>query len=73
MFGYATDETPEAMPLTCLLAHRLNEKMAELRRNGTDDDYLAGQAQQQAERDELQMTKYRHPSFLRRNTDIHLF
>ena len=35
MFGYATDETEEAMPLTCLLAHRLNEKMAELRRNGT--------------------------------------
>lgn len=34
MFGYATDETPEAMPLTCLLAHRINEKMSELRRNG---------------------------------------
>jgi len=35
MFGYATDETPEAMPLTCLLSHQLNAKMAELRRNGT--------------------------------------
>jgi len=35
MFGYASDETPEAMPLTCLLAHQLNSKMAELRRNGT--------------------------------------
>ena len=28
MFGYATDETPEAMPLTCLLAHQLNSKLA---------------------------------------------
>eukprot|EP00052_Salpingoeca_macrocollata_P033592 m.8918 g.8918 ORF g.8918 m.8918 type:complete len:389 (-) comp5326_c0_seq1:41-1207(-) len=35
MFGYATDETPECMPLTCQLAHRLNEKMSELRRDGT--------------------------------------
>jgi S-adenosylmethionine synthetase len=35
MFGYATDETPEAMPLTCLLAHQLNAKLAELRRDGT--------------------------------------
>jgi len=34
MFGYATDETEECMPLTIVLAHRLNEKMAELRRNG---------------------------------------
>jgi len=35
MFGYATDETDEAMPLTVVLAHKLNQKMAELRRNGT--------------------------------------
>ncbi|KAJ8365301.1 hypothetical protein SKAU_G00141320 [Synaphobranchus kaupii] len=35
MFGYATDETEECMPLTIVLAHRLNAKMAELRRNGT--------------------------------------
>jgi S-adenosylmethionine synthetase len=34
MFGYATDETEEAMPLTVVLAHRLNSKVAELRRNG---------------------------------------
>lgn len=34
MFGYATDETDECMPLTVVLAHRLNAKMAELRRNG---------------------------------------
>ncbi|CAK1546041.1 unnamed protein product [Leptosia nina] len=34
MFGYATDETEECMPLTVVLAHRLNQKIAELRRNG---------------------------------------
>jgi len=35
MFGYATDETEQSMPLTVVLSHQLNEKMAELRRNGT--------------------------------------
>ncbi|XP_061601268.1 S-adenosylmethionine synthase isoform X1 [Cololabis saira] len=34
MFGYATDETEECMPLTIVLAHKLNSKMAELRRAG---------------------------------------
>ena len=34
MFGYATDETETLMPLTCVLAHQLNEKLAENRRNG---------------------------------------
>ncbi|XP_067375806.1 S-adenosylmethionine synthase isoform X1 [Channa argus] len=34
MFGYATDETEECMPLTIVLAHKLNAKMADLRRNG---------------------------------------
>jgi len=34
MFGYATDETPERMPLTVVLAHKLNQKIAELRRSG---------------------------------------
>ncbi|XP_032463758.1 S-adenosylmethionine synthase isoform X1 [Phocoena sinus] len=34
MFGYATDETEECMPLTIILAHRLNARMAELRRSG---------------------------------------
>ncbi|XP_012266476.1 S-adenosylmethionine synthase-like isoform X1 [Athalia rosae] len=33
MFGYATDETEECMPLTVVLAHRLNQKIAELRRS----------------------------------------
>ncbi|XP_003740493.1 S-adenosylmethionine synthase [Galendromus occidentalis] len=35
MFGYATDETEECMPLTAMLAHKLNQKLSELRRNGT--------------------------------------
>lgn len=34
MFGYATDETDEAMPLTLVLSHKLNEKLHKLRRNG---------------------------------------
>jgi len=35
MFGYATNETPEFMPLTHVLATRLIQKMSELRNNGT--------------------------------------
>lgn len=35
MFGYATDETEECMPLTVELSHRLNAQMAKLRRDGT--------------------------------------
>ncbi|XP_044030669.1 methionine adenosyltransferase II, alpha-like isoform X3 [Siniperca chuatsi] len=34
MFGYATDETEECMPLTILLAHKLIYRMKELSRNG---------------------------------------
>uniref|UniRef100_A0A0A9VPX0 S-adenosylmethionine synthase n=1 Tax=Lygus hesperus TaxID=30085 RepID=A0A0A9VPX0_LYGHE len=34
MFGYATNETEECMPLTVVLAHKLNERLSELRRNG---------------------------------------
>jgi len=34
MFGYATDETEECMPLTVVLAHKLNIKLSEMRKNG---------------------------------------
>ena len=34
MFGYATDETPEYLPLTIQLAHKLNRLMSEKRNNG---------------------------------------
>ncbi|OJD30528.1 s-adenosylmethionine synthase [Diplodia corticola] len=34
MFGYATDETPEMLPLTILLSHKLNSAMTKARNSG---------------------------------------
>ncbi|KAF7262398.1 hypothetical protein EG68_00279 [Paragonimus skrjabini miyazakii] len=34
MFGYATDETEECMPLTVVLAHALTKRLADCRRGG---------------------------------------
>lgn len=37
MFGYATDETQEGMPISLLFAHQLMAKLHTLRRNGILD------------------------------------
>jgi S-adenosylmethionine synthetase len=47
MFGYATDETENFMPLALDLSHRLLRELADMRRENTEIDYLRPDAKSQ--------------------------
>jgi len=47
MFGYATNETEDLMPLALNLSHKLLQELADLRREGTEIPYLRPDAKSQ--------------------------
>ncbi len=47
MFGYACSDTPEYMPLPLVLAHRILEELAEIRKAGQEMTYLRPDAKSQ--------------------------
>ena len=47
MFGYATTETPEYMPMALAFSHRLVKKLAEMRKKGKELTYLRPDAKSQ--------------------------
>lgn len=47
MFGYATSETEEYMPATLILAHRILQVLAEIRKEGAQMTYLRPDAKSQ--------------------------
>lgn len=47
MFGYATNETPEFMPLALSLSHKLLQELARIRKEGKEMTYLGPDAKSQ--------------------------
>ncbi len=74
MFGYATNETENYMPLALDLAHLMLKELAELRREGKDIDYLRPDSKSQvtiqysddnkAERIEAIVVSTQHDEFI---------